>query len=212
MDFVDRNLLSRYDAIQLYGSGYGQTLFAISRDGGFGLAQSTIQWSVNTWHHAAGVFIAANSRKVYLDGGNMGSDVTNIGWVPKNRVDIGQIGRNLPADFYNGRIADAAMWNVELTQPEIAILAKGFCPLFVRRNNLVRYYRAWRMAGTNLIDFRQGFHLNAGGVPANAEHCRQIYTAEPFARSVYQAPAPPSGGKWWFNLSARPDKEILLAG
>ena len=98
--------------------------------------------SVNTWHHLCGVFASAIDRRMYLDGdtANKGSDTisrTPLGGY--DRVAIGTIGDFSPGDYMSGRGADAAIWNIALSEPELVVLSKGYSPLFVHPENLVFY-------------------------------------------------------------------------
>ena len=41
-------------------------------------ANTSTSYSANTWHHACGVWIASNSRAVYLDGGGKGTSAAPL--------------------------------------------------------------------------------------------------------------------------------------
>jgi len=112
--------------------------FAFS-PGGFQAAKSTAGPSANTWHHACGVEAANNDRRAFLDGGNKGLNVATRAPSGADEVQIGQNARSTNDGDLLGDVADAAIWNVALTDAEVAILAKGYSPLCVRPESLVFY-------------------------------------------------------------------------
>jgi len=103
---------------------------------------STTTVAASTWHHGAGVFATTSSRTVYLDG-VAGS--TNTATKTPSGVDvlrIGSTGTSSPAtnNATKGLLAEVAIWNVALTAAEIATLAEGFLPTFIRPASLISYY------------------------------------------------------------------------
>ncbi|KKK65638.1 hypothetical protein LCGC14_2972140, partial [marine sediment metagenome] len=112
--------------------------FAFS-PGGFQAAKSTAGPSANTWHHACGVEAANNDRRAFLDGGNKGLNVATRAPSGADEVQIGQNARSTNDGDLLGDVAEAAIWNVALTDAEVAILAKGYSPLSVRPESLVFY-------------------------------------------------------------------------
>lgn len=108
-----------------------------------GEAFSTAGPATNTWFHAAAVFTSATSRASFLNGGNKGTDTTNITPASLDRTSIGLrdnvSGDQAFASGGTGYIADVAIWNVALTDAEVLSLSKGFSPLKVRPSGLVFY-------------------------------------------------------------------------
>lgn len=76
-----------------------------------------------TWHHVVGVFEAANLRRVYLDGGNLGTNSANRPFDDLDRFYLG----NLGTDAVD--VADGALFDVALSSNFVAMLAKGLSPL-----------------------------------------------------------------------------------
>ena len=70
----------------------------------------------------------------------------------------------------DGQIAEAAIWNVALTDGEIASLAKGFKPTRIRPQSLVFYAPLIR----NLQDTRKGMALTNNNAATVAAHPRVI--------------------------------------
>lgn len=98
--------------------------------------------SASTWHHGAGQFNSSTSRYAFLDGvkGMEGTsskafptamDETYIGVVNKDGTFSAPM---------NGALAEVGVWNVALTDAEIASLATGMTPLMVRPDALVGYW------------------------------------------------------------------------
>lgn len=137
---------NHYQALIADGTLANDPIYASSRAGGSARSAITaVGYSVNTWHHALGVFAASNSRSTYLDGGNKATD-TNSVTPTATRTSIGRLGRSTPGLYMSGRIAEAAIWNVALSDDDALALAAGFCPLMVRPDALVAY---WPLIGVN---------------------------------------------------------------
>lgn len=132
---------NRHDLI-LAGTVGGDPLRARSVDDATsGSASSSVGYSANTWQHACGVWSASNNRVVYLNGGNSGSNTTSV--VPES-LDKTAVGRRTSgADYMSGRIAEVAIWSAALTAVEVAALARGISPPYVRPTNLVDYWPLW---------------------------------------------------------------------
>ncbi len=94
-----------------------------SPDTGSEFADTSSGYSANTWHHVACVFAASNDRRAFIDGGNKG---TNSGGVIVDNADVTRIGRraaNTSSQTMSGVITECTVWNVALTDAEVAILA-----------------------------------------------------------------------------------------
>ncbi|OGU80429.1 MAG: hypothetical protein A2W11_00760 [Ignavibacteria bacterium RBG_16_35_7] len=171
LSVADKDSATKLHFLELAGTIAGDPVrMASITVGSPSYAATTTGYSVNTWHHAAGVVSASNARAAYIDGGSEGTDATeeDPGAV-LDRTSIGRLGDSTPAQYFSGNIAEAAVWNIALTIGEIAILAKGFSPLFVRPQNLVAY---WPLINTNDIDIVGGFNMTAFNTPSVATHPR----------------------------------------
>jgi hypothetical protein len=133
-------------------------------------ADSASGYPANTWFHAAAVFAASNSRFAYLNG-TAGTEQTGSATPAPEVTSIGRR-NNTTQDYLDGSVAEAAIWNVALTAAEIAALAQGVSPLFVRAGNLVAY---WPLLGRTSpeIDRVGRFDLTATGTVAIA-HPRMV--------------------------------------
>ena len=136
-------------------------------DGGVAYAYS---FTANAWHHACAVLYGTTSRYVYLDGiaGAEGTDGCHHPTGLDNTTIGGDQIAGTPENFTDGRIAEVGMWDTTLTDAEVASLAAGYCPLFVRPQNLVAY---WPLIRDRDIDIVGGYDLTAYGSPTIAAHC-----------------------------------------
>ena len=146
-------------ALQLWGHiGGDPVAFQVFETSG-GLqdtATTSTGYSANVWQHAAGVKVASGNTYAYLNGGSKGTDSAHSA-TPAN-IDQARIAA-FPGGFYaNCEIAEAAIWNIVLTDAEVAILALGYSPLLIRPQNLVAY---WPLIGrmSPEIDIVGGFDM-----------------------------------------------------
>lgn len=105
-------------------------------------ANVATQLPLSTWYHAGGTFSSTSSVIAYLNG-VAGSAVQTVSGAiaTTNSLQIGALNfGGTILQFFNGRIAEVALWNVVLTAAEMLILSKGYSPLFVRRANLKAYW------------------------------------------------------------------------
>ena len=95
---------------------------------------------ISGWHHAAATFVSNASRTAWLDGIPGTVNTTNVAPNTPTRTNLGAryIAGALDS-FYHGMIADAAIWNVELSPSEIAALASGVRPSRIRQGSLLMY-------------------------------------------------------------------------
>lgn len=97
--------------------------------------------TISGWTHLAMCYDSTNGLKTYVNGSSDGTSGAN-GTILGNSGQALNIG-NDPVNagrHFPGLIADAAYWSVALTALEIAGLAKGIRPPYVRRLSLLLYY------------------------------------------------------------------------
>lgn len=137
-------------------------------------ATTTATYSANTWHHACGMGAGTNDRRVFLDGGNKVTEGV-ISRIFNSGIDRTLIGRRLRTNVASapltGRIAECAIWNVALSDDEVASLGRGYRASLIRPESLVLYVPAIR----NIIDVVGGNPITAtGGTPTVIEHPRRV--------------------------------------
>ena len=139
--------------------------------GGFANALTSSGYTADTWHHACAVATSPTSRAVYIDGGSKGTNTTSR--VPANldRISIARRGDSSPSNYFSGGVAEVGLWNVALSDAEVATLAQGFSPLFIQPDNLVGYWRLIRDDDNDLVG---GYDLSALNTPTVATHPPKI--------------------------------------
>jgi hypothetical protein len=115
--------------------------------GGAVTASSSGTVSANVWTHAAGVFTANNSRAAFRDGANKGTNTSARTPAGLDRTVLGSTITSAPGFYFGGDMAEVGIWNVALTDNEIAMLASGVSPLRVHRSALVRYWPLLQYGG-----------------------------------------------------------------
>jgi len=161
------------------------------------------------WSHQLGVFKNLSSRTGYLNGVASAEHTATLNNDPiVNEVVIGRNNKATPNEYLSGSVAEAAIWDVELTQAEIDILVAGYSPLFVHPQNLIFYAPlvASPSRDTN-NDVIGGLDLT-GTAPENFNHPPIIYPSA----QILQFPSGVAGGainsKTLTDLIAASDKNF----
>jgi hypothetical protein len=134
--------------------------------GAFSTAASSTGATVNVWHHACGVSASATSRAAYIDGGSKGTNTTSRTPSGINASIIGRSERSTPIEYFNGEIAEVALWNVALGDDEVASLGKGCHPFLVRPESLVAYWPVWGNESPELDYFKNQYSMTLNGAPS----------------------------------------------
>jgi hypothetical protein len=163
--------VNAYFSIGLGGAVAGDPLrMIVQKSGNAQITTTTTGYSINTWHHACGVFTTSANRTIYLDAGGSATSTTDVGSIVPVRIDIGVVtdNDNILAQFFDGRIAEVGIWNAALTAAEIASLAKGMTCDKVRPQNLVFYAPLIR----DLVDTKGGLTITNNNSATVANHPR----------------------------------------
>lgn len=180
--------------IQAVGNTAGDPIRAsVAAAGSFGEAATTTGYSANAWQHACGVYTSATSRAAFLNGGGKGTNATNRAPSGLSRTMVGRYNTGASNVYSDAAIAEAAIWDTDLTDAEVAILATGVSPLFVRPQNLVFYAPLSGSNGTE-IDLIGGASVTWVNSPVKAEHPRII---RPSAKVLTFPSAGPSFRPAW---------------
>jgi hypothetical protein len=143
----------------------------------YGEAEKT-NFAASTWHHVCGKSGSTSSRYVYLDGVVSAEETTDVD-APLS-IDNFVIGvlkeyTNIEA-YFDGIVAEAAVWNVALSDAEVGALAHGFSPLFIRPESLFGY---WPLIRDIKDVTSNGYNLTAYNSPTYDVHPPVIYPATP---------------------------------
>lgn len=151
-------------------------------------AETTAGFALNTWFHAAFVTATSASRAVYLNGANKGTNSAVMTPVGVDSTTVGRLTRASHASYMSGRIAWPAIWNVALSDDEVAALAAGAHPTMIRPGSLAAF---WPLGGLDTEetdggtarDIWGGYDLTANSDavgPGIADHLGGlIYPASP---------------------------------
>ncbi len=177
----DQSTGNNYFVILAAGGVGGDPIAAQSSDsGGAPFAVSSSGFSADTWHHACGVYASATSRSAFLDGGNKGSEATENTPTGIDRLRIGSTADSSPVGWVDGAMAETAVWNVALTDAEVAILGLGYSPLMVRPSGLVFYSPLIRdISAGAWPDLIGGVALTEVNTPTVAVHPPIFYPSAP---------------------------------
>jgi hypothetical protein len=104
--------------------------------------------------------------------------------------------------FLNGKVAEVAVWRVDLTADEIASLYRGYSPLLIRPGSLRGY---WPLTGRHSPepDLREQRSLTLSGSPGFADHPKVIYPTRP------QLVLPAAGGGGGGGGKAPPPRRAI---
>ena len=158
------------------------------RGGGAGMstAKSTAGPGANAWHHGCAVFSITHNR-VYLDAANSHIVIGAHNPVAADRTCIAhRYFSGAYSKYWSGRIAEAAIWNTDLTGADVRILGVGYSPLLVKPQNLVAY---WPLIRDQDYDSVGGYDMTPINAPTIASHTRVLYPTSPFAACEGGAPA-----------------------
>jgi len=138
-----------------------------SAAGAGNVADTSIGYSANTWHHAGGIWAADNDRAVFLDGTHKGVNAVNRAPAGIDRTSIGRVGDSTPGQYMNGDIAEVSIWDAALTDYEIYLHSIGVPAPFIRPQNLVAY---WPLRDGVDFEWMRRFDMTAYNTPGVGEH------------------------------------------
>ena len=130
---------ARYSLVSAGTIGGDPIQAGVTNSAGTGAnAVTTAGYTTGVWTHAAGVYTSTTDRAAFINGGNKGTDTTAI-TAGADRTLIGARISTTVGAFFSGRIAEVGIWNVALSDGEVASLALGFSPQQIRPESLVFY-------------------------------------------------------------------------
>lgn len=128
-------------------------------------ADTTSGYSSGSWQHICGVIASSTDRRAFLNGGNKGTNATSV--VDPPGMDAFEIGAHPVGDTQPmfGLIAHAAVWNIALSDADVALLATGLNPLYVQPQAIVFYLPMWTTG--DVVDWIGKVTLTVNGNPTN---------------------------------------------
>jgi len=141
-----------------------------------GVATSSAGITSNVWFMATGIILSTTDHRVYLDGGNIGYDSTSVNTKNYTRLAIGS--NNGGGSYWDGQLAEVAVWDDALTDHEVAVLYESRAQALTMRPDALLMYMSM-MDDADYAEFgtlagasagtRLDFTAN-GGPTVSAEH------------------------------------------
>lgn len=97
--------------------------------GAAGAADSSAGYSTGVWAKAWASFISNTSRAAGIDGGNKGTDATNVADPTPDFISIGATRVNAISAYANASLAHGYVFDVNLTDDQFAALSLGISAL-----------------------------------------------------------------------------------
>ena len=155
----------------MIASGFvaGDPIRAIAKTTSVAAIDSSAGYSTGVWQHAAAVFASPTSRSAYVNGGNKGTSTTSRAPSGMNQTALARSSTVTPMR-YDGDLGEVAIWNVALTDAEIAALGRGVNPRLIRPGALAFYAPLWGTSNPERDYTRGQRHLTLTGTTLSDEH------------------------------------------
>ena len=173
-------------------------------------ASSSGTVATNTWYFVCGTFSTTAGQYVWLNDVKSASGGNSQAPANMNRTTVGGLTATSDNLYlpWNGRVAEAAIYNDVLTDAEIIALSRGQLPISVRRENLSAYWPLGGRYGQSDVDrWKNKYDVTAYNAPTWEDHPRVIY---PRIANLPQRAASVGGATPW--LYARRRSQIIGAG
>lgn len=166
-------------------TGQGRHTFYIDTDsklkaatvdiyGAFGTIAASSASVTTSWNHGAAYFASNSSRTVYLNGTGASATTSPSPAVSsQNRFNIGcrYAASTTPGVYFNGLLAEVAVWTVQLTDAEILSLSQGAHPQSIRLASLLAYWPVGGFYDSSPNDYSSGGrNMTAVGTPTYSDH------------------------------------------
>lgn len=191
----DSTTNSNYQQVLIGGNVANDPVLAES--GAF-TATSTAGFSGSTgiWGHAAAVYASATDRRAFYNGGNKGTQTSSYPWpAATNQSTIGMFRGVGSFNPWNGDIAWACVWNVALSDEEIAALGtlgRAVHPSAIRPSAIVDLWECIESTGNEVPRIGTDTMTETGTVTVSESPLVSSWWPSVVTRS---APAAPAGGQ-----------------
>jgi hypothetical protein len=130
------------DQLALQNNGSNACILKVCDAAGGTNATATANFVNGQWAHVLAVYASATSYSCYINGGNKGSGSTSRIPNSLDRVSCGRQDSAAGAQPINSDslVAEAALWNVALSDADAAALAAGYSPLAIQPAALIAYW------------------------------------------------------------------------
>jgi hypothetical protein len=174
--------------VNVSSASSGKLAYWSNGSGAWRLSSGTV--NSGAWR-AVGVVInwtGAGAGTFYIDGSASG---TFTHTAPGASGATKYLGRSILGNYYNGSLADVAVWNSNLSAANMASLGAGVSPPTIRPDALVYYYKGQDNDGD--VDWWGQLNGTAVNTPTYEQHPPIIYPGG--LRVVMPAPAAPAGNR-----------------
>lgn len=156
------------DAAGEFGSNGVQMVYR--GDGTIATAQTTNDWNdtFGIWRHVCGVAHSTSDFRAFLDGTGKGTNTTTVGTrTAENKTRVGRFGN--ATDYFDGLIAWVTLWDVALSDAQVAQLALGLHPFSMVPQSITHL---WPLYGDSSpeIDIVGSVNLTVNGAIKGSEH------------------------------------------
>lgn len=128
----------------------------------------------NQWNHGVSIFASGSARQTYLNGGGSAVETTTINPTSITDLEVGIHGALGGGQYYfNGNLAEVAVWQAALTTDEVTALYRGYSPQLVRPASLLGY---WPFMGdyNPEPDLKGWVNLVTANNPTKVDHIKVI--------------------------------------
>lgn len=155
--------------------------FQMNSGGAWEVNETTTGVTVDTWHHAAGIWVPGTESRVFIDGGSK-NVIPSAVYPTRNRTGIGALPRLTPGAYTTGAIAEVAIYHLayfpgplntdraDQFEKILPSLAAGFSPLNFPLG-LAAYWPLHRLNGAgDDEDIIGGYDMTPVNAPTWADH------------------------------------------
>ena len=182
---------TEYYELAARGTDVGDPVAAVSRNGTYNDATTSTGFTASTWFHACGVFSSTTSRDAYINGGSKGSDTVSSIPATLTRMSVGSLCRLNRTSYLNGLVAHPCVWNVALSESEIAALAKGADPRTIRPESIRAYWPLWGDGAYERSESRRVYNLLSTGATKSSNN-PPVITLYERKRLIFVPTTPPA--------------------
>jgi len=148
--------------------------FTTVATGASGAATTSTGVTVGTWFHGCAVEESTTARAAFLNGGSEGTNASNLTPNGINTQAVGRWPSSTPALYWDGDLAEAAIWNVALSDADVAIAAKSVSPLLAPHPESLVFYCPIIGSYSPEIDVIGSINMTVTGATKSA-HPRVFY-------------------------------------
>jgi len=158
---------SYFHLLQAAGAIAGDPVRAMIYATTWSVATTTTGYTASTWTHALGIFTSTTSRTAYIDGGDSNENTDNKTAINMAYFMVGAYKQSAPTGYFDGLLAEVAVWNKALSSDNAVSLAGGANPLLTEYANLIAY---WPLLN-DALDDKGTNNLTLVGTPTyDADH------------------------------------------